>query len=101
MSNQSTEAVRPRTKVGVSTTPTDQVSEVSGFRAELPPTMFLHCADGHSESLPYWAAVTPVRMHCCRVSTGVAPEQGSWKPNSTLLLGAKDSSTLGALTARW
>ena len=39
--------------------------------------------------LTHWASVS-----------AMAEPHGSWKPNSTLFAGAKDSSTVGARTAR-
>src|ERR1700739_1173717 len=77
MSNQSTDRLKPGMKVGVSTKPSDLVSETSGFRSGLPPLVVLHWDATHWITLPYCAAETPVLAHWAALNCGDAPAQGS------------------------
>src|SRR5215831_19012909 len=80
MSYQSTVAVKPGRKVGVSTTPSVRESETSGFRNGLPPMAPSHWLVGQlSAAENTEPAGTPVAMQSAAVVGVLLPaaEQGS------------------------
>src|SRR5215472_14947823 len=111
MSHQSTLKLRPRTWCVVKVAPTENVSAVSGFNAELPPSSWSHWLAGH------WLVVLPkkpagippgtlpkVRAHwaglrSCVPIDGTAFAQGSAKLICETVGGLNSSMTLGARVA--
>src|SRR6185437_585599 len=100
----STVAVKPGRKVGVTTIPSVQESEVSGFRNGLPPVAAWHWLVGQlSAALNTEPAGTPVAMQSAAVvGTEQTAEQGSFAELADdPPAGVNSSDTFGARTARW